>query len=134
MPLIAVTRLRVRSARYFPGFLYHVLRSARQVKRAAGNLGMRLLRDSDRTFWTCSAWQDENAMRAFMKEAPHRHAMGKLAQWCNEASVVHWDVVDAELPDWHEAHRRMVTEGRRSRVNDPSPEHEAYEIRAPRVT
>lgn len=73
-------------------------------------------------------------MRAFMKAAPHRDAMAKLARWCNEVSVVHWDTVDAELPDWIEAHRRMVDEGRRSRVDDPSPEHEAYNIRVPRVT
>ena len=134
MALISVTRLRVRSGRYLPGFLYHVLRSALQVKRAPGNLGLRVLRDADKTFWTCSAWQDEKAMRAFIKEAPHRYAMAKLPQWCNEASVVHWNVANPELPDWNEAHRRMVVEGRSVRVNNPSPEHEARAIRAPKVT
>lgn len=72
-------------------------------------------------------------MRAYMMAMPHRHAMGNLAGWCNEASVVHWTQDTPELPDWQEAHRRMVREGRRSRVRNPSSAHEAFQIAEPRV-
>jgi hypothetical protein len=79
------------------------------------------------------AWRDEAAMRAFMMAAPHRGAMAKLLDWCDEASVVHWTQESGSLPDWHEAHRRMVAEGRQSKVNHPSPAHEAYQIPPPKV-
>ena len=78
-----------------------------------------------------TAWQDEAAMRAFMMAMPHRGAMGKLAGWCDEASVVHWTQDTTGLPDWQEAHRRMATEGRRSRVRRPSEAHQDFGSRRP---
>ena len=80
----------------------------------------------------CTAWQDEAAMRAFMMAMPHRGAMGKLAGWCDEAAVVHWTQDTTGLPDWQEAHRRMATEGRRSRVRHPSEAHQDFRIPPPR--
>jgi hypothetical protein len=59
--------------------------------------------------------------------------MGKLAEWCDEASVVHWNQETADLPKWHEAHRRMVAEGRPSRVRHPSPAHQALRIPPPQI-
>lgn len=88
MALISVTRLRVRSWRYMPGFLYFALRSAAQARAAEGNLGVGLLKDARRAFWTKTAWRDEAAMRAFLRGGPHKTAMAKLAHWCDEAAVV----------------------------------------------
>ena len=133
MALISVTRLRVRSFRFLPGFFFYALLSARRSKRAAGNLGIGVLNDSNKTFWTRTAWQDEASMREFMMAPPHRRAMAKLINWCDEASVVHWKQENAALPDWQEAHRKMVSEERRSKVRYPSPAHEAFEIAPPRV-
>ena len=133
MALISVTRLRVRSPRYLPGFIWYALLSARQARRAPGCLGVKLLRDADNTFWTNTAWQDEAAMRAYMLAGTHRKAMPKLLEWCDEASVVHWQQETPELPDWPEAHRRMVAEGRRSKVNHPSAAHRTYDIPQPKA-
>jgi heme-degrading monooxygenase HmoA len=133
MPLISVTRLRVRAIRFLPGFLYYAFASSRQVRRAEGNLGAELLNDARKTFWTCTAWKDEKAMRAFMMTRPHRTAMAKLAEWCDEASVVHWEQATAELPDWREAFRMMVSKGRPSRVNHPSAEHREFKVPEPRL-
>ena len=132
MTFISATRLRVRSIRFLPGFFYYALISTRQVRRAPGNLGAYVLNDANRTFWTATAWKDESSMRAFMMAEPHRQAMPKLVHWCCEASVVHWMQESPALPDWQEAHRRMVAEGRRSKVNHPSPDQEAYRIPPPR--
>jgi len=115
-----------------PGFAFYALLSGNQARSAPGNLGVELLRDAKNTFWTCTAWEDEAAMRAFMMAMPHKRAMGKLANWCDEASVVHWQQDAADLPDWKEAHRRMATEGRRSRVRHPSEAHQEFRIPPPR--
>jgi len=129
--LVSITRLRVRSPRFLLPFLFYALRSYRQAKKSPGNLAASLLRDKDSTFWTRTLWASEADMKAFMLGPPHRHAMRRLLEWCDEAALVHWEQESAEAPDWREAHRRMQAEGRRSRVNHPSPAHERFEIRAP---
>jgi len=103
-----------------------------QAKKAAGNLGIALLTDAKLTFWTKSAWTDQAAMRAFMLSGPHRTAMPVLMEICDEASLVDWTQESAALPDWKEAHRRLVAEGRRSKVRHPTPAHDAFEIPPPR--
>ena len=132
MAFISVTRLRLRSAWFFPAFALWAQRSAKQARRAPGNLDVQLLRDAHLAFWTKSAWKDEDSMRAYMFAEPHRRAMQKLSHWCDEAAVVHWTQESAALPDWQEAHRRLVTEGRRSRVRRPSAAHERFEIGLPK--
>ena len=131
MPLIAVTRLRLRSMRFLPQFAWFAFFSNTQVRRAPGHLRSQVLNGARHTFWTMSAWENEDAMRAFMTAGTHRRAMPKLREMCDEASVVHWLQDTAELPDWPEAHRRMVAEGRPSKVNHASPAHIAGEIAKP---
>jgi hypothetical protein len=128
VPFISVTRLRIRSPRFLPQFFWYALRSQLQAKRAPGSLGVRVLNEARSTFWTCTAWTDESAMRAFMISGAHKRAMQRLLHWCDEASVVHWTQSTSELPGWPEAYRRMVNEGRPSKVNHPSPAHLAREI------
>ena len=132
MPFVSVTRLRVRSWRYAPGFLIQSFRSAYQAKLAAGSISVSVLRDTDRAFWTRTVWRDETAMRAFMQSGAHRRVMAQLPDWCDEAVLVHW-VQDASAPPtWPEAHRRLQWEGRRSRVSQPSEAQRRFEIREPR--
>jgi quinol monooxygenase YgiN len=114
-------------------FFLQTLRSARQAAAAEGNLSARLLRDSRNTFWTATVWTSEAAMKAFMVAGVHRGVMRKLPDWCDEAAVVHWTQDSAELPTWPEAYARLRGEGRRSKVNHPSPAHTAYEFPEPRV-
>ncbi len=128
MPLISVTRLRLRSVRYVPEFIWHTLASSRQVQRAPGFLGGLLAGDSSWGSWTITAWTDEAAMRAYRNGDAHRRAMPKLLHWCDEASVVHWRQDGPDLPDGAAALRRMVAEGRPSKVLHPSPEHAAGRI------
>lgn len=131
MALISVTRLRVRSFVYLPSFLWYALRSNRQVGRSSGFLGGRLLVNAKSVFWTMTAWKDEAAMNAYRTGGAHRKAMPKLLIWCDEAAVVHWEQEAAELPSWEEAHRRMVVEGKLSKVNHPSPTQVLNQIPVP---
>lgn len=131
MPVVSITRLRVRSWRFLPAFLVTALRSAFQARNAPGNLAVKVLRDHRNTFWTATSWESAAAMRAFMLARPHGAAMRKLPNWCDEAALVHWDQADAHLPAWLEAYRRLIDEGRPSKVNHPSTEHLSHTVSAP---
>jgi hypothetical protein len=131
--LASVTRLRVRSSRYLPAFVWETFLSQRQALRASGFLGGRLLLDAHRTFWTLTEWESERAMKAFRGTAPHAKVMPRLVEWCDEASYAHWTPTDASLPSWPEAYEHLVAEGRLSRVAHPSPAHDAREFAKPRL-
>lgn len=134
MALISVTRLRVRSIRFLPGFIFHAMRSARQAQNANGNLALNLTRDTHMTFWTSTAWESEEAMRAFVLSGQHLKVTGRLPEWCDEAHVVHWKQKEATLPDWQEAHRRLVAHGRALKVYHPSRNHESRDLPPPMVS
>jgi hypothetical protein len=129
----SVTRLRVRSARYIPEFLWETFLTQRQVLRAAGFLGGRLLIDAHWTFWTLTAWESEQAMKKFRGVGPHAKVMPRLPEWCDEAAYAHWIAKDATLPDWMEAYEHLAGGGKLSRVAHPSGDHEARRFPQPRL-
>lgn len=131
MPVVSVTRLRVRSWIYLPAFLIRTIRITRQAKKAPGNLAAKVLRDRHNTFWTSTSWASESAMRTFMLTPPHGPAMRKLLDWCDEAALVHWSQPSAQLPGWSEACERMQRDGRTSKVNHPSENHRRFVIPPP---
>jgi hypothetical protein len=135
MAFISITRLRIRSWRYSPGFLWDAGRSARQAKSADGNLGVATLRDAGSVFWTRTVWTSEEAMRAFLLAGAHGAAMRKLMEWCDEAAVCHWtqelDQDSAVTPDWQKAYGELLRIGRPSKVNRPSKRHLAHHFPAP---
>ena len=131
MPVVSITRIRVRSWSYLPAFFVQTLRIARQAARADGSLAVMLLRDRRNTFWTGTSWSSEGSMKAFMNAKPHGPTMRRLLEWCDEAALVHWTQPGAELPSWEEAHRRIQQEGRPSKVNHPSAAHTAHAFPLP---
>ena len=120
MALISVTRLRLRSWRFLPAFVWAAQRSSRQALRSAGNLGLVTRKTRGLAFWTLSVWNDEKAMAAFRAASPHREAMAKLAHWCDEAAVGHWQQEGSAMPDWNTAAAQLAAIGRLSRVHQPS--------------
>jgi hypothetical protein len=133
MAVVSVTRVRVRSWRYLPAFLYRSTRSGAQAARSGGNLGVRLLADRGSAFWTTTSWESVEAMREFARAGVHGDTMRKLLEWCDEAALVHWTQAEGTLPSWEEAHRRLLAEGRTSKVNHPSEAQAAFRIPAPVV-
>jgi hypothetical protein len=131
MPLLSLTRVRLRSWRFVPLFVPHSLRSVRQLRLAPGFLGGKMLAERNLAFWTVTAWTDEAAMRAYMLGGDHRAAMPKLFDWANEASVARWETPDPVLPDWPEADRRMREIGRPSKLRRPGPDHAGLSYRPP---
>ena len=133
MAFVSITRLRIRSLRFMPQFLVQTFRTERQIGRASGFVGGSLLADRKRTFWTMTLWRNQGDMRAYITSGAHLKAMPKLLDWCDEASVVHWTQDDPIAPDWLEADRRMRTEGRPSKVHNPSPNHRGLGYDPPRI-
>lgn len=133
MAFISVTRLRLRSWRYLPEFLWLSFASDRQAKGASGNIKTKLIADANLTFWTLTIWENETAMRQFMRTGSHRQAMPKLVEWCNEASLVHWLQESHDFPPMAEVYQKLCQEGRFSRLSHPSPAHQHGEIAAPRA-
>ena len=134
MPFVSITRLRLRSIRFLPAFALQAFRTSRQAAAQPGFRGGSILADRAWTFWTMTAWDDEDAMGRYMTDGAHRAAMPRLLDWCDEASLVHWTQGAVALPSWTEADRRMRADGRPSKVRHPSPRHATLGYRTPRVT
>lgn len=120
MPLISVTRLRLRSIRFVPALLWHGRLVTREIIRVQGFLTGKLFVDAKLTVWTMTAWNDLTSMRAFRDTGAHKRVMPHLANWCSEATSVHWEQESDHLPDWERAYERLVREGRVIYVKKPS--------------
>jgi hypothetical protein len=116
-----------------PSFLWHTFRSKRQVERAQGFLGGRLLVDAHRTYWTLTLWSSEQAMKKFRGAEAHAKVMPRLAHWCDEASYAHWMPVGDSVPSWDEAYEHLFADGRLSRVTKPSEDHANRRFPRPRL-
>lgn len=132
MKFVSVTRLRLCSLRFLPGFAWYAIRSASQCKQAEGNLHTFMRKDRGLVFWTITVWRDRAAALAFRNSGAHRGAMPKLADWCDEGTYVHWEQSGTDAPGLQLAHARLVAEGAVSRVRHPSPRHANRDFPAPK--
>ena len=124
MPWVSITRLHLRRYRFLLPFAWRSHLAARQAERSKGFLAGAVFGDPlRRTFWTMTVWQDEAAMRTYRAAGDHRHVMTRLADWCDEAAIAHWQQRDATVPGPEEMLRRMQSTGRVSRVNHPTAGH-----------
>jgi hypothetical protein len=128
MAIVSVTRLHLRSLRFFPGFLWYTRRSMRQAKKTPGNLGVRVRKTKGLAFWTLAIWRDNPAIRTFVPAWPHKEAMQKLPHWCDEAAFADWEQDTADWPSWETASEKLGTSGRLVNVLHPSEQHRASRI------
>ena len=80
----------------------------KQLAAADGLLGYSLLaRPLSKRFWTLSAWESEDALRAFVQKEPHLRIMTALAPHMDKTNFVRWKVKGSDLPlRWDDALRR----------------------------
>jgi hypothetical protein len=123
MTTVSVTRLHVRSWRFFIRFALYARACGRQAAATPGFLGGRLATEGLRGFWTLTVWENAAAMRAFRNADVHLRAMPKLLNWCDEASYLHWEQDAHDVPSLQEAHRRLLESGHLSKVLKPSAAH-----------
>jgi hypothetical protein len=57
--------------------------------------------------------------------------MPHLADWCDEATYVHWTQEGGEIPNLLAAYIRLKAGGTASKVLHPSPAHDAKDFPAP---
>jgi hypothetical protein len=134
MTLVSVTRLRLMSWYYFPGFMWHNLLSCWQIINIKGFVGGKLVQDGNRVFWTVSLWENQVAMQHYRNSGAHRQVMPMIQKWCNEAAILHWEQADDSLPSIQEMYQRMETEGKFTRLLNPSPAHLEGKIAKPVVS
>ncbi len=132
--LVSVTRFRLRSLRFAPFFMLHANRTIAQIRKADGFLAGAVLRDANRSFWTMTVWRDEQAMRSYSASGAHRKAIPHLADWADEASVVHWSQSGRDLPDWPEAIGRLRQHGRALPLRHPGPSQAEHGFAEPEMS
>jgi len=120
MPFVSVTRLRVKSLFFLIPFMRANEASVKEIKVSKGLLKGKELIDKKLTFWTVTIWENEESMKKFRGSIAHRNAMQQLPVWCNEASYHHWIQEDYELPSWDKISKKLFSEGRLSKVRNPS--------------
>jgi hypothetical protein len=128
VPVVSITRLRLRSVLFLLPFAFRASRSTRQALRTPGCHGACTRKTRGLAFWTLTMWDDEKSMRSFVSQSPHREVMPKLSGWCDEASVAHWVQESVAMPEWSTATRVLLERGRLLRVTHPSDAHKKGEL------
>src|SRR5215469_6665024 len=91
MPVIVVTRLRLRDPAFFDDFFAHAVAVTEQAQKSQGNLHADVLAEANNTYWTRTAWRERDLMNAFVGSEPHLSTMDRIADWCDEATFVDWE-------------------------------------------
>jgi heme-degrading monooxygenase HmoA len=134
MPVIVVTRLRLKDPAYFDDFFASAVAAVEQATNSDGNLGADVLAEANNTYWTRTVWQERGAMDAFVGSEPHLTTMDRLADWCDEATFVDWEQASADLPDWQVSHSRLVADGHVASLSQATEAHRTRDFPAPVVT
>ncbi|MGI9005506.1 MAG: hypothetical protein ACR2FU_04780 [Streptosporangiaceae bacterium] len=131
MALVSVTRLRLRAPEFADAFFGAAIAAFEQAQGSAGHLGGDVLADAENVYWTKTAWQGREQMRAFVRAQPHLETMGRLGEWCDEATFVDWEQNSGGLPDWRLSYDRLVAGGQVAKLPHPSAAHEARDFPPP---
>ena len=80
MAFNSITRLRLRSFFTLPAFLREAQASAAQAGRSAGFISGALLAEGRMVFWTRTAWESEDAMKALRVAPSERLYRGSIVR------------------------------------------------------
>ncbi len=133
MPVIVVTRLRLKDSAFSDEFFASAIAVVEQASNSEGNLAADVLADANDTYWTRTAWRERDSMNVFVGAEPHLGTMSHIAEWCDEATFADWDQAGSELPDWEASYERLLTEGQGASLTHPSDAHMTRDFPAPVV-
>nr|WP_202437450.1 DUF3291 domain-containing protein [Streptomyces sp. SID5910] len=82
----------------------------RQVRGAPGAYGASLKAEPlKRTFWTLSAWESPEALKAFARSGTHAPTSRGLAAQMRDAKFAAWSASSDDLPvSWTDVRRRLT--------------------------
>jgi len=120
MPVIVVTRLRLRNPGLLDEFFTDAVAAIEQAAKSEGNLGANALADADDAWWSVSAWRERRPMRAFVRSEPHLTILTRLDHYCDEATFVDWEQDTPQLPDWQACWQHLVADGKPAELSQPS--------------
>ena len=133
MPVIVVTRLRLRDPAFFGEFFASAVAVVEQAQATHGNLSADVLAEANNTYWTRTAWQARAEMDSFVGSEPHLSTMGRIDDWCDEATFVDWEQPDAGVLDWQDGYRRLVATGQAASLTHGTAAHRSRDFPAPVV-
>jgi quinol monooxygenase YgiN len=91
MPIIVVTRLRLRDPSLLDEFFTHAAAVLEQAMKSEGNLGADALAEAHDAWWSVTAWDDRAHMEAYVNTDPHLSTEALLDHLCDEATFVDWE-------------------------------------------
>jgi hypothetical protein len=91
MPVIVVTRLRLRDPALLDEFFTDAVAAIEQAQKSEGNLGANALADANNAWWSVSVWQERHVMQACVDIEPHLGISARLDHFCDEAAFVDWE-------------------------------------------
>jgi hypothetical protein len=131
MPVIVVTRLRLRDPSLLDEFFTHAAAVLEQAMNSDGNLGADALAEAHDAWWSVTAWQDRLHMDAYVNTDPHRSTETLLDHLCDEATFVDWEQAGPELPDWQTSWRHLVADGHSATLTNESDANQTRAFPAP---
>jgi quinol monooxygenase YgiN len=107
--VIMASRLPLARYRHIPRFLAATMKIRRQLARTEGLIGYALdAKLLGKTFWTLSAWENQQALDVFSQADPHRTRVDQTRPYMRPTTFVFWTAKAAELPPaWADARRRV---------------------------
>jgi hypothetical protein len=102
-----------------------------QAMKSEGNLGADVLADANNAWWSVSAWEGHDPMRAFVDSQPHLGISARLDHYCDEATFVDWEQVSPDLPDWQTSWRHLTADGKPADLTHPSAANQTRDFPAP---
>ncbi|MEP7264803.1 MAG: hypothetical protein ABI772_09900 [Bacteroidota bacterium] len=123
MPLLSITRLRIRSIWLLPKFMWYAAKASKQAVAADGIIAEKTFKDRGLVFWTCSIWEDEQKMLNYMRSGAHKKAMPYLQHWCNEARTGRTIINTKEFPSSKEMAHILMQHGKASKLLQPNENH-----------
>jgi hypothetical protein len=131
MPVIVVTRLRLKDPALLDEFFTDGVAAIEQAQKSEGNLGTDALAEAHNAWWSVSAWQDRQLMQAFVNSQPHLGITARLDHYCDEATFVDWEQDGPGLPDWQTSWRHLTADGKAAELTDASPANQARDFPPP---
>ena len=103
--LVMASRLPLHSYWSIPKFVRMTLAVARQLEHSDGLIGYSLLAQPTRkTFWTLSAWTNQQALHGFVRTVPHMKIMKALQPYMEPTRFTTWQALGSTLPiPWPDA-------------------------------